>query len=70
MLRPLSLTHVVPQVVPGLDKANGSVSFQSVNYPTKYLALTGEPEPGRLGVVVPSSDVASFSFDLVASAGG
>lgn len=52
------------QVVPGLDKAAGSVSLQSSNYPTKYIAETGDPEPGRLGVLVPSGPPEAFSFVL------
>ena len=51
------------QKVPGLNGEAGAVSFQSINYPTRFMTLVGHAEPGRLGIAAPGSiDDASFKI--------
>ena len=51
------------KVVPALNKAAGSVSFQSTNFPSKYVSAAGtKGEPARAMVVLPvDKDAASFA---------
>lgn len=57
-----------------LDGTSGAVSFQSHNFPTKYLGLlpTKAEEPGRLGLIAINNagDKASASFKKTAGTSG
>lgn len=51
------------KLVPALNGDAGAISFQSINYPTSYIAPVTTAEPGRLGIVQgPPADDASWTI--------
>ena len=51
------------KLVPSLNGDPGAISFQSINYPTSYIAPVATAEPGRLGIVQgPVPDDASWTI--------
>ena len=54
------------KLVPSLNGDAGAISFQSINYPTSYIAPVTTAEPGRLGIVEgpPAAD-ASWTITTV-----
>lgn len=56
-------------VVPALNKHPGAVSFESTNYPGKYVIPITNAEADRLGIGAPADpDDASFTFTAVEAA--
>lgn len=62
LVRPSAASHHVPSFLFFRSHFLECISFQSVNFPTKYIAPIDTEEPGRLGIVdAPAAADASFA---------
>jgi len=52
-------------IVPALNKNARAISFESTNFPGKYVIPIGGQEAGRLGLGAPGTDLDAVSFTVV-----
>lgn len=58
------------KIVPSLNGDANAISFQSINYPTSYIAPVTTAEPGRLGIVENPAVPSDASWTVIPSGTG